>query len=142
MKRVIGVLMAILLAGSACSSGGNTMTSPTTTATTTTPATTETFTGTVPVGGLDIHTFTAAAGVLTVTLTSAEPPPTIFMGLGLGVPSDTTCTFFTGASTAAQASSTAQLQGTLTASGSVCVEVYDIGNEASPVNYSVTVAHN
>jgi len=76
----------------------------------------------------------------TVTSPSAGPPATIFMGVGIGTPSATTCATISGDSTIAPASTTAQLTGTL-AAGSYCVQVYDVGNEASPVTYSVTVAH-
>jgi hypothetical protein len=63
------------------------------------------------------------------------------MGLGIGTPSATgTCALLSGATTAATASTTAQLTGTLGA-GSYCVEVLDVGNAAGPIAYTVTVAH-
>ncbi|MGE5245786.1 MAG: hypothetical protein ACM3SQ_16305 [Betaproteobacteria bacterium] len=40
----------------------------------------------------------------------------------------------------AQAGTTAQLSGPLDA-GSYCVDVFDVGNQAAPVTYPVTVAH-
>src|SRR5207247_583718 len=108
----------------------------------TVPATTETFTGTVPVAGLDFHTFNAAAGPLTVTLTAAGPPATITMGVGLGSPTDTACTLFSGGTTNAQAGTMPQLSGTLTSSGPLCLEVFALENQSSAVTYSVTVIHS
>lgn len=137
---IVGTLATVALAGSACSSGGTT--SPTILQAPAPPPTTETFTGTVPVGGGDIHTFMAAAGPLSITLTEAGPPPTIFMGLGIGTPADTACTFFSGAVVSAQASQTAQIAGTLSSGGSICVETFDIGNQAAPITYSMTVTHS
>jgi hypothetical protein len=141
MKRVYAVLAAIALFGSACTSS-EPSTAPTITSTTTTPAATETFTGTVPVAGRDFHSFNVLAGPLTVTLTTAGPPATITMGLGIGAPTDTTCTLFSGGSTNTPAGTTAQLSGTINSAGPLCVEIYDIGNQSGPVAYSVTVIHS
>jgi hypothetical protein len=104
--------------------------------------TTENFTGTVDVGGSDSHPFTIALsnGQVNVTLTSAGPPSTIYMGLGVGSWSDPTCTLLSGASTVAPAGTTAQLSGTANA-GSYCVKVYDAGNQTAQVTYAVTVTH-
>src|SRR5262245_3554531 len=143
MKYLFGVLVALTaITGSACTSSDH-LTAPTITSTTTTPAAPETFSGTIPVGGLAIHTFNVlAAGPVTVTLNSAGPPPTIQLGLGIGTPTGTTCTFFSGGSTNTQAGSTAQLSGTLNTAGPACVEIYDIGNQTGPVTYTVTVIHS
>ena len=54
---------------------------------------------------------------------------------------DGTCAFFSGAAIRAQASATAQLSGTLQSGGSLCVDVFDIGNQTEPVTYSVTIVH-
>jgi hypothetical protein len=142
MRRLIGAL-AIVLAGAACSSGSSESNLPIFPSPTPTPTTiTETFTGTVAVGGGDIHTFTAAAGAISLTLTDTGPPPPILMGLGLGTPAtDGSCIFFSGAAVSAQAGTAAQLSGTLSSGGSLCVDVFDIGNGTAPVPYSVTVVH-
>ena len=108
-----------------------------------TPATisTEMFTGTVAVQGSDFHNFTVAQnGQVDVTLTTAGPPSSIFMGLGIGVPSGTTCSLLTNASVSTQAGATAQLSGTA-AAATYCVVVFDVGNQSAPVDYAVTVAH-
>jgi hypothetical protein len=113
-------------------------------ATTTTAAstrTTDTLTGTVQVAGSDFHGFiVSVAGQVDVTLTAAGPPSTIVMGLAVGMPGDATCTPLTGASTSAQAGTAAQLSGT-TSAGTLCVQVYDVGNQTAPVSYTVTVTH-
>ena len=140
MKPVIGVLLAAVFTASACSGGSDT--APSFPVTTTTPAVTETFAGTVAIGGSDAHTFTAAAGAITITLTAAGPPPTIFMGLGIGAPTDTACSLFPSGSVPTQAGTSPQLSGSVTSAGPLCVVVFDIGNQASDVTYSVTVVHS
>ena len=126
------------LALTAC--GGNDL--PAVTATAPSPTTTtDTFQGAVPVGGVSVSPFTMAqTGAVAVTLTAAGPPPTIFMGLGVGNPSGSTCVLLSGGTTITQAGTTAQLSGTLTA-GAYCVQVYDVGNQSAPVTYAVTVVH-
>ena len=142
MKHGIAAPLAlVVLVAAACTSGGSENTLPIFPAPTP-PSTTETFAGTVAVGGGDIHTFTAASGNISITLTDAAPPAGIVMGLGLGQPAtDGSCVFFSGAAVRAQASTTAQLTGTLQSGGSLCVDVFDIGNQTDAVSYSVTVVH-
>jgi hypothetical protein len=107
---------------------------------------TETFSGTVPVGvgQADVHNFNVMiSGTVSVILTAAGPPPTIFMGVGIGNPSSTgssTCVLLSGGSVSAQAGPTAILSGTVVA-GSYCVVVSDIGNATAPVTYTVSVTH-
>lgn len=133
-RRVLGLTFG------ACGGGGSS--SSVTAPSATVAVTTESFTGTVTVGGSDSHNFTVALanGQLNATLTAAGPPSTIYMGLGLGAPSGSTCTLITGASLVTQASATAQLSGTA-AAGTFCVMVYDAGNQTSDITYAVTVNH-
>jgi hypothetical protein len=141
MKWFIPVALALVLTTAACNNGSS---SPITNTSTTSPSATlatETFSGSVAVGSSDFQPFTAAqAGEVDVTLTAAGPPATIFMGLGVGAPSGSTCALLPNASTNTQAGTAAQLIGTVNA-GTYCVEVYDIGNQAAPITYTVTVAH-
>lgn len=106
------------------------------------PATnSDTFTGTVDVGGVDFHPFTVAKdGTVNITLTTAGPPATITEGLGIGTPGTGTCTILPADATPTTAGTAAQLSGALSA-GTYCVEVFDIGNQLGPITYSVTVAH-
>jgi ABC-type nitrate/sulfonate/bicarbonate transport system permease component len=143
MKRAFSALVVCVLAGTACGDGGNSTPNfiqPTPT------QVTENFTGTVAIGGSDIHTFTISATgqALAVTLTSAGPPTGIFMGLGVGTPGGTpvgsTCTLVSGGSTVTPAGTTPQLSGTIS-SGSYCLVVSDVGNQTAPVTYAATVAH-
>ena len=130
----------ILLAVAAAACGGSTFAPSTVGANAT--VVTETFTGSVDPGGQKVHTFTVTTpGLVSVTMTQAGPPPTITMGLGIGNP-DTAgnCTFIT-TTNQAVASTTPQLQGTLTSSGAYCVAIGDVGNAAGPITYSLTVSH-
>jgi hypothetical protein len=142
MKHILFIPIAVALAVSACgtsadSGSGSAVTSPTS------PLTTETFTGTVAVGASDIHNFVIAqTGELDITLTAAGPPSTIFMGVGIGTLSGANCVFLPNGTANVQASTTPQLTGTSVTSGSYCVSVYDIGNQAAPVTYSLTVVHS
>jgi hypothetical protein len=138
MKHVLSALAVCALAGSAC--GGSDNSTPN--FVTPTPALiTESFTGTVAIGGTDFHTFSVgSAGTVSVTLTAAGPPPTIYMGLGVGTPGASACVLLTNGSVAVPAGMTAQLSGTISA-GSYCVSVFDIGNQTVDVTYAVTVTH-
>jgi hypothetical protein len=138
MKLAISALVVCVLAGTACGDGGDStpnFVQPTPT------IVTENFTGTVAVGSSDTHAFTvAAAGQLNVTLTAAGPPPTIFMGIGVGTPSGSQCQLLTNGSTAAPAGTTAQISGTVSA-GNYCVTVFDVGNQTAAITYAVTLTH-
>ena len=137
MKTVLG-LIVLLSATSACSGSDS---SGTSTLPTSTTLVTESFSGTVAVGASDFHTFSVSTGgAINVTLTAASPPPTIYMGIGVGTPSASTCALLTNGSVAAPAGVSAQLSGTLSP-GTYCVSVYDIGNQTTPVTYAVTVTH-
>jgi hypothetical protein len=105
------------------------------------PRTTETFSGTVQVGGSDFHSFKVSqTGNTDVTLTAAGPPSTIVMGVALGTVDDSGCTRIAGASVNMPAGSTPQLTG-LTSPATLCVQIRDVGNQTAPVTYTVTVTH-
>jgi len=130
------MLGALVLSSTGCASS-SAATSPTGT------LSTETFTGAVDVGGQAAHPFTVAASgssEATVDLTTAGPPSTIFMGVGVGSYSNSVCTLLTNGYAIVQARATAQLSGTLTG-GSYCVMVYDAGNQTAQVSYTVVVTH-
>ena len=126
------VPLALALMVSACHSN------PSTSPTAASGLTTETFTGTVAVNGSDSKTFTVTVtGVVSATLTAAPVP----MGLGVGQPGGASgCVLLPGGSTTATAGTLAQLAGEVTP-GTFCVQVYDVGNQTAPVNYTVTVTH-
>jgi hypothetical protein len=134
MKGLLPIALVMTLATAACDNSSST-------ATTTSPSapTTETFSGTVNVAAGDFHNFTVAQnGTVSVTLNAAAPPSTIFMGVGIGTPSSSTCALISGDSTVTPASTMSQLSGALSA-GAYCVDVYDVGNQTTPVDYTVTV---
>jgi len=135
--RVCGVLALFACFVSAC--GGDTSTAATTP---TVPRTTETFSGTVQIGGSAFHSFrVGATGNTDVTLTAASPPATIVMGLALGTPDDAgNCNRLAGATVNVAAGSTPQL-GSLTSTATLCVQIRDVGNQTSPVAYTVSVTH-
>jgi hypothetical protein len=141
MKHPIPILMALTLTVAGCS-GSNSTNAVTTPAA---PTVTETFPGTVSYQGVDFHTFNVAqSGTLNVTLTTAGPPPTIWMGVGIGTPSASACGLISNSTSTVTPAGVAapQLTGTL-APGTYCVQVYDVGNlsPGGAVTYSVTVAH-
>ena len=140
MRRFLWFVLAIAVPAAACSNSNASSLASTIAPTPT--VVTEMFTGTVIVGGSDAHPFTVtvSGGQINVILTAAGPPPTIYMGLGVGTPSGSSCTLLSGASTATPAGTIAQLTGTITA-GSYCVQVFDIGNQTVDVTYSLTVIH-
>jgi hypothetical protein len=135
--RSLCICAALAVAAFAAACGDDTTTPSTPSVT----RTTETFSGTVQVGGSDFHSFrVSATGPTDVTLTSAGPPATIVMGLALGTASDSGCARLTGASIDTAAGASPQLAG-LTSAGSLCVQVRDVGNQTAPVTYSVSVVH-
>ena len=131
------IAVAVCVVATGCS--GNDSTAATTTPTVT--RTTDTFTGTVPVGGSDFHSFPiAATGSIDVTLTAATPPSAIVMGIGIGTLADGKCSEMAGASTQTAAGASVQLSG-IVSPGTLCVDVRDLGAASSPVTYSLTVTH-
>jgi hypothetical protein len=129
--------IALFLATPGCS--GNTTTAAATTPTVT--RTTDTFSGTVAVGGRDFHSFPiAATGTVDVTLTAAAPPSAVVMGITLGIPGDGKCTSLAGGSTQTAAGASVQLSG-IASPSTLCVDVRDLGGQSAPVSYTVTVTH-
>ena len=108
------------------------------------PTKTETFAGTVAVGGSSSHPFvTSNYGEINITLTTAGSPDDIVMGVGLGAPTsvaDPTCRLYQNGFRLTAAGSTPQVVGSVPA-GAYCVQVFDAGNQPGSVTYSVTVVH-
>lgn len=138
MKQPLTVLVCGVLAigGAGCgSSSSGSTTAPTVT------RTTETFNGTVAVRGSAFNTFTVATtGTTEATLTAAGPPSTIVVGFSIGTASNGACTPIAGADITTPAGTAPQLSG-VTSSGSLCVQVRDIGNQTAPITYTVSVTH-
>ena len=138
MKRALPVAIACLVAALGCQSNSDQTQLPTTP----TEGTTETFSGTVNVGGESINPFTIAlsGGLLTVTLTAAGPPSTVEMGILVGTWDGTACTQVTGGTVITRAGTAPQLSGNVNA-GRYCVRVFDPGNLSAPVTFAVSVVH-
>ena len=141
-----GMLGVLILCG-ACSHNSTTEPSLTSTTSTTTtvaaPTVTESFTGTLPVGGFKFYTFNIAAnGTVNVTLNSVTGtgvPSTVQVGLGIGQPSGIDCAA-TATITAGANFAKPQQTGTF-GPGTFCVRVFDVGNLFGPAAFSITIAH-
>jgi hypothetical protein len=147
MRATTASILGLILFGSACSHS-STSTSPSTTSTTGTttgaaPTVSESFTGTLPVGGFKFFSFNIAVnGTVNVTLnsvTGAGVPATVQLGLGIGQPSGIDCAATTNA-TAGVTAAAPQATGTF-GPGLFCVRVYDVGNLFGPANFNITIAH-
>jgi hypothetical protein len=138
---IVGATLTLAATGAAACGGSS---STSNIAAPTGTVVTETFTGTVQQSATNVHSFMVTTpGSISITLTSAGPPPTITMGLGIGNPDASgNCIFLSGGTTQAIASTTTpQLSGNLTSSGAYCVAIGDIGNAAGPITYTIAVSH-
>lgn len=141
-SSVIPLLTSAALFVGGCGDHATT-TSPSNTAPTIAAASvTETFDGTVPVGGSAFYSFSVAEnGTVNLTLASVGGhgvPTTAWLGLGLGTPSGTDCATTSTANTAS--GSAVHITGTY-APGVYCAKAYDIGNLAAPASVTVMIAH-
>lgn len=120
----------------ACSNNSPTPTAPTQP----TGPVTDTFASAFTVNGSASRTFRASqAGTVTITLDSVGPPPTVLVGLGVGVPfvNSVPCQLtssLTDAGPGAQISMHAD-------PGSYCVKIFDVGNLVETVNFSMSITH-
>jgi hypothetical protein len=142
MRGAMMAISAVAIAGCSKNPATSTTTPSTTTPTAADASVTESFNGTVPVGGASFFSFTVGAyGTVDLTLTSiggSGVPSTVWVGLGIGTPSGQTCPTSTSVDT--QAGTAIQVTGTYDA-GVYCADVFDIGNLAAPAQFSVTIAH-
>jgi hypothetical protein len=137
----------VLLAVSVSACGNDTPTSPTTTTTTETttvetPTTTEQFVGRVAVSGSVFYSFTVTQyGTVNITLTDVSGqfvPPTVTLGLGIGIPSGEGCS--TSSTVNTKSGTTAQITGAYNP-GVYCAQVFDVGNLFAPANVVVTITY-
>jgi hypothetical protein len=140
MRRSILVVLALAVPLLGCDNSGTSSSGVTQPSV---PLTSQTFTGSVPVGGSSTNTtfVVATSGEVDITMTALGPPANIIMGLAIGIPSttDSSCAAPAAAGQNVQASAT-PLMGSLQA-GTYCVKIYDVGYQTGPINYTVTVAH-
>jgi len=131
---ILFLTLALVAAGCTKSTDSTTPTSPTPT------RTTDTLSGTVQVKGSDFKTFAVTTtGQVDVALTTAGPPSTITMGVGVGTTSGGACNLVAGSS--ALISAGGALPTGIMSPGTYCVQVYDVGNQTAAVTYTVTVTH-
>ena len=139
-QSLIAVVACIALSVACDNSDSSSTTTPTAP-----PAITDTFMGTIDPGGSSSHNFVVTQqGEVDVTLTAAGPPATIFMGVGLGATSSdpaSPCSLDSRFTVQAQAGTTPQVPPAIAPPGTFCVKVFDLGNQAAQVAYTVTVAH-
>jgi hypothetical protein len=135
-------VFSVLLASALSLACGKSTTSPTAP---TPDNVTETFSGTLPVGGSAFYSFsTATPGTVTATLTGisgAGVPSSVVVNLGIGTLSAFTCS---ATSTSVQLSGTAAVPTLVTTSeepGVYCVIISDIGNLFAPATFTVTIDH-
>jgi hypothetical protein len=138
---IVSSIVAVILS-SGCGGSSTTPSSTTTTTVPAAPTTTETFTGTLSVGGSVVYSFTVSqTGTVNATLVSiggAGVPATVQVRMAIGTPADAGCSATASsiikAGTAAQVSVTEQ-------PGVFCASLADVGNLFSPADFSVTIDH-
>ena len=139
LRAMRAPLLAALLAtgAAACESNNPTTPDPPTTPSTTT----ETFSGSLNPNGAASFPFTvAAAGTITVTLTTVAPDATVPIGLSLGTWNGTLCSVGSGLFND-NALQGAFVTGSASSLGSLCARVYDSGKVTGAMTYSLTVVH-
>lgn len=102
---------------------------------------TETFSSSLGVLGAAARSFTVSqGGTVSVRLENISPTPGVVVGLGVGIPrvDGTGCSLSRSLNTAP--GSSAQITGGID-TGAYCVKVYDVGNLAALVNFSISIIH-
>jgi hypothetical protein len=136
-RSLLLLLLAIAVLTGAAACGDDETTTPTEP---TRPTVTETFSGRVTVNGAQTHGFAATgSGRIDVTLSTLSPDSAARVGLVLG-------TLNTLGACQVVISNDNATQGTLVAgnagaAGNFCVRVFDVGQLAEPVEYTLTVVH-
>jgi len=106
------------------------------------PTVTETFRGTLAVGGARFYSFSVSVyGTVNLTLTDVNgstEATDVLLGLALGVPRGTDCISLSAATTSA--GSSPQVSNAVNA-GVYCARIYDTGTLAEPAGFVVTIAH-
>jgi hypothetical protein len=132
----LAVLAAAALAGPACDS--NPITAPTNPGSTP-AAVTEQFSDDLNPNGARTHQFTVTrAGTVTARITSLAPDSTVTIGLSLGTWNGAVCQIILANDNATLNTS---VVGNATATGSLCVRLYDVGRLTQTIQYTVDVTH-
>jgi hypothetical protein len=100
---------------------------------------TENFSGVVTPRGAQTHTFSSAAsGTVTATLKFLVPDSQVKMGLALGTWNGSSCQLVIAKTDAIE---TTVITGAVSALGSLCVYIHDVGNLVQPAEYQIEVVH-
>ena len=101
----------------------------------------ETFNGVVSLRGAQAHTFTSqASGTVTAKLKGLVPDSTVKMGFALGTwnVASSSCQLIITKTDAVQDT---VITGAVSAFGSLCVYIHDVGNLLQPAEYEIEVEH-
>ena len=138
MLRRIAVGVPVLVAALAMSGCGE---DPFETPTNPNPAVpvTETFNGVVTLRGARTHSFSSSAsGTVTATLKFLVPDSQVQMGFALGTWNGSSCQLVIAKTDAVQST---VITGAVSALGSLCVYIHDVGNLVQPAEYEIEVVH-
>ena len=139
MKAASLAFVALTLLGAGCSN--NTPAAPSTTSTSTGPTF---FTGSLAPRSSSFYSFTLTQpGAVSLTLASLtsgahNAVPATIVGLGFGTPVGTDCGLTTSLKTGAGL--VAQIN-TAGGTGTFCVDIFDVGNLRSPVDFVIRIVH-
>jgi len=98
----------------------------------------ESFSGTLTVNGGVTFPFSASqVGAVTAVLTALAPDGSV-VGLSIGTSTGVTCQVILSNDTAGL---NTQINGAVTAAGTLCLRVYDVGLLEAPVTFTVSVEH-
>jgi hypothetical protein len=137
MYRLIFRFVPVLVAVLALASCGDDFEPPT--APTDPVIITETFSGTVTPNGAQAHSFaTQASGEVTATLKFLVPDPTIPIGFALGTWNGSSCSLVIAKTDAIEST---VIIGAVSALGSLCVYIHDVGNLRAAIDYEIEVRH-
>jgi hypothetical protein len=140
--RFVLSLMMLALASAACN-GGTTTTSPASSSISP-PTATETFAGTLPVGGTAFYSFkvllNGTVNVTLVSVTGTDVDPAVSLELNVGQPNGTGCSTLTVVNVQAGVS-TPQLSLT-EAPGRYCARLQDLGTLVAPATFTITIDHS
>jgi hypothetical protein len=137
MKSAALAFLALTCLGAGCSSSAPA--APSTTSTATAPPF---FTGTLAPKSSSFYSFTLTqAGTVSLTLASLSfgpqnPAPATIVGLGFGTPVGTDCSLTTSLQTGAGL--VAQIN-TGASTGTFCVDIFDVGNLSSAVDFVIRI---
>lgn len=138
-RSILGT--AAVVAALSLGSAGCDESNPTPTPTPTPLPTTERFTGSIGVNGALAFPFsTAAAGTISLTLTSVTPDNTAIVGLSVGTYNGTACSVSTGVfNDSAQQGITVTAAVSSAGFNNVCARVYDSGKLTAGISFEITV---